>query len=322
MILRVLSFDFDGCLFHSKYVQAPKKDVIELNKQLLEALKEDNHLYFKSIAFVGSNRQSKSVDDHNSYNKGSCFPAMQQIAECLSIELDSFLLADLYADLKPGTSFERAIKNEDFEEHARWVFDESKVSILYAQMHKIAEANQNVEIVFEFFDDRVDVLEGINYFFTTYQEIMPQKLTLKLHYYKGGDVVPLFELKGNEKGLIDEDYCQTIKDMAFQIGADYHEKHNFAYTVDMNLIPRKTSTSSMSEMMIYPSSSDELSSSKITQTLESTNASDGDSLEKSLEASGELKTANDFSFFKQANQNELCTELVNIFGPSGETKPC
>ncbi|MGL5743059.1 MAG: hypothetical protein ACRCXC_11260 [Legionella sp.] len=149
MTISVLSFDFDGSLFHNKYVHSSAKDVIAANATFLNAIKEENYLYRKTIALVGSNRQSKRSDDANTYKFdrrhglltiGSCFPAIQKVAEYLNAELDPFLLADLYGNLPYGTSFKRALealKDPNVEiEHAQWLFDETKATVLYAQMQK------------------------------------------------------------------------------------------------------------------------------------------------------------------------------------------
>ncbi len=48
----------------------------------------------------------------------------------------------------------RAIDKNYKGGHSDWLFDETKATIIYAQMHKIANENPNEEIVFDFYDDR------------------------------------------------------------------------------------------------------------------------------------------------------------------------
>ena len=72
--------------------------------------------------------------------------------------LDTFLLVDIYGNLRSGQSFERAIHHHDDSPitHSKWRFDEEKLTIVYAQMQRIASKNKNHKIVFDFYDDRKD----------------------------------------------------------------------------------------------------------------------------------------------------------------------
>src|SRR5690606_35608535 len=127
---------------------------------------------------VGSNRQSKKIDEMNAIkfipnlglrHIGSCFPAIQKMSQYLESELDPFLMADVYGNLAFGTSFNRALKSLNDpslkQEHAEWLFDESKVSVIYAQMQKKANEYPDEEIIFDFYDDRMDIINGlVDYF--------------------------------------------------------------------------------------------------------------------------------------------------------------
>ncbi|KTC78215.1 hypothetical protein [Legionella brunensis] len=231
MAIRVLSFDFDGCLYHRGYIynfNDKEKYVLEANRKFLDAIKKDNGHYTRNIGFVGSNRQSKSIDLVN--GKESCFVTIQQIVEDLGIELDKFLMADLYGNLAAGESFNRAIDADTpWDQHVEWKFDDTKASLIYAQVQKIAQENPDEEIVFEFFDDRgkgarrtEDILEWLNKFYSENPEMLPKNVTLKLNHYSGEEVTPLFEIKGT--GIIDADYRQTVKDMAEAATPDYEGK--------------------------------------------------------------------------------------------------
>ena len=243
--IRAISFDADGCLFHEDYIYSLEKDVIAANIALLTQITNENDNFNKTITFVGSNRQSWAVDLTNHGPKGSCFPAIKKISEHLGAEFDTFLLADIYGGLTAGTSYDRAMegidkiakgehKDLDFNNvgsvyfhimmnqkgHAEWAFDETKATILYAQMHKIAQLYKTKNIVFEFYDDRgkghrrgdKDILEHLHAFFSTYPELIPINVTLRLKHYAGGDVSPFETIEG--QGSIDLNFCQTVKDMA------------------------------------------------------------------------------------------------------------
>lgn len=217
MTLRVISLDFDGCLFHSGYIQQYAEkgtlDVIATNQPFLDSLKAQNSNYTQTIVMVGSNRQSKEIDVLNSYNKGSCFPQIKKISDYLSASLDKFLLADVYGQLPSGTSFNKAQDDiEGVEQHASWVFDESKATLLYAQMHKLAHEHLDEHITFDFYDDREDILDGLHSFFNP--ALIPQNITLRLHQY-AGDKAPLSAEKYSilGEGICDKNYRQTVKDM-------------------------------------------------------------------------------------------------------------
>ena len=105
MTIRILSFDFDGCL------QRPGiRDIVKDNIKLLDAIKEDNKNYTSTHTFIGSARQSFEIDYAIAfYNKnGSCFEAISEVATYLESTFENYLLADLYGDLEPGKSYDRA----------------------------------------------------------------------------------------------------------------------------------------------------------------------------------------------------------------------
>lgn len=109
MLIRVPSFDFDGCLFHLDYIHREKGGVIEANEAFLNQIKDENSGFDSVVVFVGSNRQSWDIDLANFMGRGSCFPAVRDISAHLGATLDPFLLADIYGDLADGDSYRKAI---------------------------------------------------------------------------------------------------------------------------------------------------------------------------------------------------------------------
>lgn len=239
MSLRVLSFDFDGCIFHFDYIRdnpisavTADADATTLNKvithnaALLDKIKDENQRFSKVVTLVGSNRQSKEVDDGNRskidetgfYRTVSCYEALTIIAEHLQITVDKFLLADVYGEKEAGVSFDLAldadVKN-DPTAHANWIFDETKLTILYAQMHKIALENLTEDIVFDFFDDRRYIRNNLAEFFNKNSHLMPSNIKLRIHHYDGGAAELMHEIQGT--GLIDTNYRVTVLDMASQV---------------------------------------------------------------------------------------------------------
>jgi hypothetical protein len=222
MTIRVLSFDFDGCLFHRGYVNSEDKDVIKSNEAFLAAIRQENKEYTTVYSIVGSNRQSYNVDMANAWGKGSCFPAIKTISDYLGTQLDTFLLADIFGELPSGTSYSRATSAQKHEvEHKDWKFDETKTTLIYAQIHKIANQHPNEPIILDFYDDRGngaravhDILEQLRDFYTDHPYLIPANVTLRLNHYAGDKVTLMNEIKGT--GFIDAHYRKTVEDLSEQ----------------------------------------------------------------------------------------------------------
>jgi hypothetical protein len=97
----VLSLDFDGCIFNDNYLTSTAPDrLTATNKNLINHILNmiNNGHYTRVVFMVGSNRQSKAVDDYNAqtkrkvkdknYQSESCFPALIKI--CQFIQLQTF----------------------------------------------------------------------------------------------------------------------------------------------------------------------------------------------------------------------------------------
>ncbi|MBA2709734.1 MAG: hypothetical protein H0U57_03970 [Tatlockia sp.] len=250
MTILVLSFDFDGCLYNREYLET--RDIITANTNLLNSInqqcKEKN--YSKSIIVIGSNRQSYQVDKINRQNNGteSCFNSIQEINKAIpNTSLDTFLLADIYGDLPFGTSFKLAIdqlNNPDKKlNHADYEFDENKVNLIYAQMHKVALENPGEEIVFNFYDDRPDIIAALAYFFNDLNpDLIPENVTLNLNQYNQ----QIFGLKHCIKGegFIDANFKQTVKDITTNTkqlwGCGSNGERRAAYDLDVTKLTNRT----------------------------------------------------------------------------------
>ncbi|MFJ1269334.1 hypothetical protein ACD661_12270 [Legionella lytica] len=245
MTIRVLSFDFDGCLFHKGYVYSEDKNVVKSNETFLEAVKKENEEFTTVYSLVGSNRQSYNVDMANSWGKGSCFPAIKTVSDYLGTKLDTFLLADIFGDLPIGTSYSQATSSNKHEiKHSDWMFDDTKTTLIYAQIHKIANQHPNEPIVLDFYDDRGngerathDILEQLRDFYTQHHALIPANVTLRLNHYAGGKVTLMNEIKGT--GFIDENYQQTVKDLSQQAATEYNNGHSKPIYVANNAKPEE-----------------------------------------------------------------------------------
>ena len=236
-------------------VKSPKYDIIpdaalliDHNSVLLAEIKRDQQAsqYQSLSVMVGSNRQDISTDKGN--RDGVAFPGIQNIAVYLNANFDGFLLTDAYNDLAPGKTFSTAIdfyehyytlRLEDHERAARvskldqqsgqhtiddkayqveerYGKDKTKISLIYAQMHKAASDHPEEDVVFDFYDDLDEILNPTCQFYTSHPDLMPNNLSLRLHRYSGEEIEHKKEIQG--QGIIDEHYYANTRFM-YECGA-------------------------------------------------------------------------------------------------------
>lgn len=224
--VRALSFDVEGCLFHSGYFHSQDHDVYTANKPLIDGILATKADFDKVVLMNGSSRQSYSTDFTNKMNKRdakgvmtykpSCFPMFERLGHTLGATFDKLLMADIYGGLESGTSFDHAVRDRAFldeDDHAVCVDDESKMTLLYAQMHKVAFEHPDAEeIVIDFYDDKNQLLEGLASFFQAHRDYMPYNVQLNLHHYAGKEVFDYDPVIG--AGDIVADYGEQVRMMA------------------------------------------------------------------------------------------------------------
>jgi hypothetical protein len=231
-----VSLDADGCIFNPAFRESDQtmEKLFEHNQLLLDKIQHLKVDKVECVGYIGSNRQSLMTDCMNQRvnRKLSCFVAIPRIYQKLSIKFDNVLIADIEAHKEPGCSFDAAIdlitdngqdldgKNSWFlameklpaiQAHANWSFDNTKVSILYAQMHKLATENPDAEILFNFFDDKEEILDALTAYFSD-GVMMPSNVKLALYSYDGDKL----ELKSpliQGQGIVDMSYQDTIRKM-------------------------------------------------------------------------------------------------------------
>ena len=214
--MNVISLDFDGCIFHKKgylYNTSPNR-LIETNQtfidQVAERIRAEN--FAEAVFMFGTNRQDKWMDDMNNQhmNRGSCFPAMQRLLEefegklhGISTRIDGYLLADTYCNKTPGATHQAIMTQDKSFQHDRHYIDNTKMTLLYAQMHKLASApeNKDKDIILDFYDDRRIILSSLHDFFNEHRDLMPRNIVLRLHRYKGAEISETFTLDDQVKIL-------------------------------------------------------------------------------------------------------------------------
>lgn len=243
----VLSLDFDGCIFNDNYLTSTAPDrLTATNQPLFDHIINtiNNGHYARVIFMVGSNRQSKKIDDNNAatqrkindryYQSESCFPALKKICQFIqskttvTCEVDGYLLADTAGNKPAGENFENACLcipiqdyaysktrfSDDTSGNSFKLVDEKKILLLYAQMHKNASRFPDAKIDFCFYDDRSDITETLTHFYQYHlPDYIPRTTELKLHLYSGNKVTEDMKLKANS-GAIDNDYQTNLRLLA------------------------------------------------------------------------------------------------------------
>ena len=248
MKIHISSLDYDGCLFTKTTMPKSMEDYITNNPLLLERISTTSAKFDKRTILVGSNRQSTDMDASNGYRgTGSCYLAIDYMSKHLGIEFDKFLLSDIYLEKTSGFTIETFLHVVNtlnwqniifgFSEFARLnnaeflklnghddlitvnssaagkFFSDDKINLIYAQMHKIASEHPEDEIVFDFYDDRLDILTTLFNFFEKYPVLIPRNITLKGFQYEAGTKAPEQHSEIQGTGNIDAMYSETVLNM-------------------------------------------------------------------------------------------------------------
>ncbi len=191
------------------------------------------------IVFIGSNRQSLLDDRANSTadNRGSCYLGLRDVSRKIGAKFNSFLMADIYNDLKEGTTFDQALTyiskktglynekkvSKELSNFPNWVHDESKMTLIYAQIHQLAIDHPHDQIQFHFIDDKEVLLNALHEYFNQFPELIPKNVTLNLKTYTGPTdrtgkpVEQLFKAYNPIQGtseVPDYDFRNSVKNMA------------------------------------------------------------------------------------------------------------
>lgn len=223
-VIKAYSIDCDACVFNGPYyalyekLDTRKDAVINANKKFLDTLKSEKANYKETIVFVGSIRQCIPRDESNSKRNRSesAFTAIPKIAQYLGARFDGFLIADVNHDLPAGTVYNHSTWT-DYQKPPQYLsyLDDTKVTILYAQMHKLALRYPDKQIEFEFIDDRHDILEKLyNYFFKKHPELTPPNVTLQLTQYVSCELKPgVYRINPKEDNEIDMQYGRFVNNL-------------------------------------------------------------------------------------------------------------
>jgi hypothetical protein len=231
-------FDYDGCIGNNRHQELTPEELVTSMTKFLNLVKAEEPPNSRSYVSIGTARQSKRYDMWSRFeNKStSCFGLYEAIAAHWGVELDRFLLADLKNEvLDEETSFLKAIDSSYKGKHSDWYFDGSKVTLLYAKMHRGALLNPDGPVIINFYDDKEDILNDLEDFFCEHDDLIPENVALRLCHCVGGGRV--YEdhatLLGNKKSLgIDAAYKETLREVGQYIEENTGTQHVLELELD------------------------------------------------------------------------------------------
>lgn len=231
----VNAFDADGCLFNLAYKQFFTEDkfrpdsqaVIKANSKLLDEIvafcldKASVGYLLKVYNCVFSNRQSGSTDtfNNNLNNTESCFRAIEKVHHYLTdklrlpnieVILGTYLLSDSFHDIPIGDTF----YGKNIREN-KFIFDDSKLTIIYGQTMWILNENPNATIIYRCFDDDYFCKFVRTFdFLARYQNWIHRNILAQLFKYYGDEIKLEREVQGFGEE-IDHNYGNTLKLMCY-----------------------------------------------------------------------------------------------------------
>lgn len=219
-----------------------KQIFIKANKTLIDTLVkkiEQENINYYALA-LGTNRQSFYHDliaiDFNI--TGSIYLNLFDLKDCLAAStqdktgiVNKFSMADIYGDLLRGENYRRILdiyKNDDqnryYYAYPGYVFDETKLSLIYAIAHDAIHIldelhiDSDAEINIDFFEDREDILATLKTVLMVYPQLIPRKIHFNFYHYNGDQLALYFSMDG--AGELDRNYRENVKLIAKLCGHD------------------------------------------------------------------------------------------------------
>lgn len=214
---------FDPAIMREIFLTANQPLIAHLEKHI-----EKNNAALNVLG-VFSNRQSFDHDQlgQRLNTTGSIYQDIQYLLEALqlrfpnkNIAINPEIAADSYGDLKPGTSFEKIIRKstqKDFVQHASYIFDETKLSLVYMWTHSTVKDMYEVKdsgfVSLNMYDNEKRIHDALCSKLTMHANVLPKETETNLFFYDGNAIEkPLAVLAG--KGEVDEYYSENICRMA------------------------------------------------------------------------------------------------------------
>ncbi|OGT46118.1 MAG: hypothetical protein A3E83_08800 [Gammaproteobacteria bacterium RIFCSPHIGHO2_12_FULL_41_20] len=212
--------------------------MIDTNMPLLQEIvnEVDAGGYVRVVVGYASNRQDARTNNYNSqyYNGPSCTPVLP-VLQCYlqsqlarsEVRLDPLWTADIYSGNRAGYSYKLALAEENGRTvdipHPEAVFDETKISLVYAHAHRAAVLNPDADnIMIDFYDDNEPILTGIYNFFNQHPDLLPVNVKLRLYQYTGEEHNQAAVVIDG-RGRIDAHYQWSVRYMAATTRIDHAE---------------------------------------------------------------------------------------------------
>ena len=186
------------------------------------------------VFMVASNRQSVKFDRVNCEKKAtrsyfhdlpvlvrSCENLLRQHGFTGKVSLDKFLMADVFGNMTDGISFELSSMFPPHHViHPHTFYDETKVSLIYALIHRIAANTQSDDgSVVHYYDDQLQILRAVDTVLGWNTKLLvPELMQLKLCHYKGDGVESSRHISGD--AVPDLSYRESVRLIASLCGAD------------------------------------------------------------------------------------------------------
>lgn len=163
------------------------------------------------------------ADDYNSKDGAildalQCNALHQQAAELFSYYHSILNSPEHRTHLLSGKPYKVKGKTEPILMQAPTLFDQTKISLLYAQMQRIAKRFQNYHIDFLFLDDNIpQILKSLADFYEQHREFTPPDLDLQLFQYHKENAATIELHKDNaykvitgKENHVDSDYRDNL----------------------------------------------------------------------------------------------------------------
>lgn len=265
----VIMLDADRCVFNEAVLEATKQSkdgsgggffscdpILKENALLLSRIKSIIKYSNPDVVIFmsASSRQSFSIDQENLFRNdtGSFFPAMATIKEYISanyeqleVRFNPFLLADVFSNLKTGTSYSRIVANDFCETHANCPLEATKKLWMYCALHELGTQFSPLtnELECHFFDDSDEIITGMGEWMRKNPTLLPSHASVTLTKYDGKLLQDKF-LKVKGVGVVDILYPKSAKLMLTQIGIPFtynwsDEIENKQITLPSNIFTEK-----------------------------------------------------------------------------------
>ncbi|MBN9229646.1 MAG: hypothetical protein BGO90_08140 [Legionella sp. 40-6] len=241
MHIKLILLDLDGCIFHAgrslnESQRSNPNWIIGTNLPLLSHIIADlKHTnYDKVILGYGTNRQDHNIDQGQLYPISSLAPVLPLFHRYISkkianTHIEPFLMADIFGVYKidkrnrtendqfktAGDSYKAILQHHygnKVTPQESTISDSTKLSLIYAQLHRAASLHPQDTISVDFYEDNHDILTEMGNFFGRYPEMLPKNVEINIIPYNGTFFGKKQTIKGT--GTIDHAYPWTLRYLA------------------------------------------------------------------------------------------------------------